>query len=457
MSTPLSTATVTGCRSPSSSPQTSTCRLLRRGAEERAGHAAERLAQRHERLGPAAGGPERQVDRRHRQRPRERGEDHLARSRSRSAPGPRGSGRRGAASTPLFLWRASRRSFGGSSAKTSSAAPPMWPDSSASSSASSSITPPRPQLTISAPFFILRQALAVQHVAGLLGERRVERDHVRAGEQIVDRQQLDVQLAGRRGVEEGVVGHDLHLEAAGAVRHPLADAAEADDPDRLALKLDAGDLAVPLPRPHRGVGLGHPAGEREEQREGVLGGRHQVGRGRVDDQDAELGRGGHVDVVDADAGAPHHLELLAGAEQLGGGLGGAAHDQGVEVGEDLGQARALLRRELIDLRPGLLEQLEAGGVEGVRDQDSGHGYPYRCRRSGDLLQDLIDHGQQDVEVALAHLAHVADAEGGRLPVAVAAADGVALRGAPLDDRLRIDARRRLKQLTVSERAFSAEE
>src|SRR4029077_20342821 len=50
--------------------------------------------------------------------------------------------------------------------------------------------------------------------------------------------------------------------------------------------------------------------------------------------------------------------------------------------------------------------------------------------------------EQGVEVALAYLAHVADAESGRLPVAVAAADGVAALGAPLDDRLRIDARRR---------------
>ena len=110
----------------------------------------------------------------------------------------------------------------------------------------------------------------------------------------------------------------------------------------------------------------------------MLGGRHQVGRGRVDHQDAELGRGGHVHVVDADAGAPHHLELLAGAEQLGGGLGGAAHHQGVEVGEDLGQARALLGRELMDLHPGLLEESEAGGIEGVGDQDLAPCVPQRA-------------------------------------------------------------------------------
>ena len=177
---------------------------------------------------------------------------------------------------------------------------------------SSSITPPRPQLTSSAPFFIFarRSRFSRLRVSSVSGVWRVTTS-ARASRSSSG-QQLDLQLAGRRGVEERVVGHDLHLEAAGAVRHPLADAAEADDPQRLALELDAGELAVPLPGLHRGVGLGHPAGEREEEREGVLGGRHQVGRGRVDHQDAELGGGGHVHVVDADAGAPHHLELLAG-------------------------------------------------------------------------------------------------------------------------------------------------
>ena len=41
------------------------------------------------------------------------------------------------------------------------------------------------------------------------------------------------------GVEEGVVGDHLHLQRLGARRHPLPDAAEADDPQGLALLLDA--------------------------------------------------------------------------------------------------------------------------------------------------------------------------------------------------------------------------
>src|SRR5690349_20455466 len=82
---------------------------------------------------------------------------------------------------------------------------------------------------------------------------------------------------------------------------------------------------------------------------------------------------------------------------------------------------ARLGRQLVDLHPGLLEEREAGGVEGVGDQDLGHAIsPSAGGRSGHLLQDLVDDGQQGLEVALPHLAHVADAEGGRLPVAAAA-------------------------------------
>ena len=248
MSTPLSTATVTGWRSASSNPQTSTGRLC--GAVPRSAPAM-RPSDSPSAMNGSARPP---VGRNGRLTAATASEPASAAStisavsiEIRSWASRVWAPRWGVDTT--LLWRTSRRSFGGSSAKTSSAAPPIWPDSSASSSASSSITPPRPQLTISAPFFIFarRSRFSRLRVSLVSGVWKVITSG--AGEQVVDRQQLDVQLAGRRGVEEGVVGHDLHLEAAGAVRHPLADAAEADDPERLALQLDAGDLAVPAPPP----------------------------------------------------------------------------------------------------------------------------------------------------------------------------------------------------------------
>jgi hypothetical protein len=74
--------------------------------------------------------------------------------------------------------------------------------------------------------------------------------------------------------------------------------------------------------------------------------------------------------------------------ELGRRLGGAAHHEGVEVRHDLVDPGAFLRRELMDLQPGLLEQGEAGGVEGVGDQNPVHGRSQLSagRRSGDSFR-----------------------------------------------------------------------
>ena len=85
-------------------------------------------------------------------------------------------------------------------------------------------------------------------VARLVGERRVD------GEEIDLRQQsieigggLDADLAGGGGGEERVEAEHLHVEAGGAAGDLAADAAEADDAERLAGQLRADELgALPL-------------------------------------------------------------------------------------------------------------------------------------------------------------------------------------------------------------------
>jgi hypothetical protein len=198
----------------------------------------------------------------------------------------------------------------------------------------------------------------------------VQGDHVGAGEQLVQGEQLHLHLARGGRVEERIEGRDLHLEPAGPVGHLLTDASEADDAQGLALQLDAGDLAVPSSRLRGGIGQRNAARQGEQQRESVLRGRRQVGRGRVDHQDAQLGRGGHVHVVHPDAGAAHDFQALAGAQDVGSHLGGAAHDQGIEVRQDLGQALALLLRELVDVGAGLLQELQSRGIELIGDEDA---------------------------------------------------------------------------------------
>ena len=63
------------------------------------------------------------------------------------------------------------------------------------------------------------------------------------------------------------------------------------------------------PAIERGVRLRNVAGQREQQRQRVLGRGDDVRLRRVGDDDAVLGRRRHVDVVDADAGAADRLRL----------------------------------------------------------------------------------------------------------------------------------------------------
>lgn len=149
--------------------------------------------------------------------------------------------------------------------------------------------------------------------------------------------------------------------------------AETDDAQDLALDLDADELAaLPLAGLDAGAGLGHLAGHAHDQADGVLGGGLDVARGRVHDHDAQLGGGGHVHVVDADAGARHHLEVGGGLQQLGGDLGLGADEQGVVGGDDLEQVGGAGLGEFVDLQ-GLAENGQAVGGELLRDEDLGLG------------------------------------------------------------------------------------
>ena len=82
----------------------------------------------------------------------------------------------------------------------------------------------------------------------------------------------------------------LHAEPLGAPRDRLADAPEADDPERRAGHLGAeravGLQGDPLPLAHVALALGEPPREREQEREGEVGGRVGQDVGRVADRDA---------------------------------------------------------------------------------------------------------------------------------------------------------------------------
>ena len=77
------------------------------------------------------------------------------------------------------------------------------------------------------------------------------------------------------------------------------------------------------------------------------------------------GRGRDVDIVDADAGAADHLQLLRLLEDLRRHLGGRADGEAVVVADDLGEL-VLVLAEVgleVDLDAAILEDLHGGGRE----------------------------------------------------------------------------------------------
>ena len=165
--------------------------------------------------------------------------------------------------------------------------------------------------------------------------RHVQRDQVGPAEQVGELvAPLDPEFAEALGGDELVEGQDLHVEALGAGGDELADAAEADHPERLAVELGALELGpVPAPGDQRFVRLGDVAEQRQGQRHRVLGGGDRVRLGRVGDDDAAARRRRDIDVVDAGAGAADHLEVGREVDQLRRHLGRRADQDRVVVAE----------------------------------------------------------------------------------------------------------------------------
>ena len=207
--------------------------------------------------------------------------------------------------------------------------------------------------------------LGVDHAAGLIGDRHVDGDEVglainRVG---IDRQ-LEAELLGAGVSQEGIVGDHAHPEGEGTLAHFGADAAGAEDAERLAVDFGAlKGLPVPFAAAHGAMRGGNLPGERAQHEEGQFGGGDRVATGGVHHDDAPLGGGGDIHVVHAHAGAADDLELFGGLEDLRRHLGLGTHDHGVHVGderEQLGLGEPLGQDGDLELRA----RLEKGDAAG---------------------------------------------------------------------------------------------
>jgi hypothetical protein len=175
-----------------------------------------------------------------------------------------------------------------------------------------------------------RELRGADEARGGVGERYVQRDHVRSREHIVKRGELHIERFGAFLGQVRIVDEHVHAERARAARDLAADAAGADQPERLAVDLGAAKLAaLPLAGAHGAVRSGDPPHAGEQQRKRQLGGRDRVAGRRVEHRHAELRRGSDIDRVDADARSPDHLEPRRVLQRLTRDLRGAADDHGV--------------------------------------------------------------------------------------------------------------------------------
>src|SRR5258708_10837150 len=108
----------------------------------------------------------------------------------------------------------------------------------------------------------------------------------------------------------------------------------------------------------------------------MFGGGDRIAEGRVHHDDTLGGGGRDIDVVDPNAGAADHFEVLRLLQNLRRHFGGRADRKTVEPTDQFGELLFVgtkLGLE-IDLDAAILEDLHGGGGESVGDKNArGHG------------------------------------------------------------------------------------
>ena len=190
----------------------------------------------------------------------------------------------------------------GSVVKTSIAAPATLPDCTASASACLIDDAAAGDVDEAHAVLHLRDLVAADHAVRAGRERRVHGDEVCVANHVIELDRFHAERSGAFRRHERVDREHAHVHGDGMPGDFGTDLAEAHDAERLAANFGADErLAVPVAGVHRGIGLGDVPGERDQQRERVLGGGDRVPLRRVDDDDAALRGCFEVDVVDAHA------------------------------------------------------------------------------------------------------------------------------------------------------------
>ncbi len=94
---------------------------------------------------------------------------------------------------------------------------------------------------------------------------------------------------------------------------------------------------------------------------------------RVHHDDAPLGRGGDIDVINTDAGTTDDLQVGRLFQQFFGHLGGRADGKSIILADDFGQLFLVLAkfRHVVHLDPAIAEDLDSGFGEFVGNENAG--------------------------------------------------------------------------------------
>src|SRR3954464_15033362 len=199
-------------------------------------------------------------------------------------------------------------------------------------------------------------------------------DEIGAGEQVVQFDLFDAEILSPFGGQEGIIGDHPHFQAFGAVGDDGADIAGADQSQHFAGDLHAHEAVLfPLAGLRAGIGGGQFAGQRQHQRDGVFGGGDGIAERRIHHDDAGGGGGGDIDIVDTDAGAAHHFQILGGFDHIGGDLGGGADGNAVILVDDLEQFFFRQSGLHIGFDAAFLEDGDGGRRQFIGNQNLGHG------------------------------------------------------------------------------------
>jgi len=200
------------------------------------------------------------------------------------------------------------------------------------------------------------------------------------GEKIAARQKLsqlrhalDTELGGLVWSHERIVADHVHVEPGSSAGDFPADAAQSHHAECLAGELRADELvALPLALVQAGIGRRNVACQGHEEGYGVFGRADRIAARCVHDHDADPGRGRHVDVVDADAGADDRPQPAGLRQKIGRQPCAAADNDAVGGPKSFLQGRAHQPRPIIELDARLAEKFQPRSFELVADQDAWH-------------------------------------------------------------------------------------